>query len=67
MKRNELKRILPLAIVTVMCVAVTACSQGTANATDNETTVISEDSVSEDTEAKTKVEKRMGKGFIRFI
>ena len=48
MKRNELKRILPLAIMTIMCVAVTACSQPATGTSNNETTTITEESVAKD-------------------
>ena len=43
MKRNELKKILSLAIVTIMCVAVTACGQ-TATSTEGTDTVVTQES-----------------------
>ena len=47
MKRNELKKILSLAIVTIMCVAVTACGQ-TATSTEGTDTVVTQESTVEE-------------------
>lgn len=47
MKRNELKKILSLAIVTIMCVAVTACGQ-TATSTEETDTVVTQESTVEE-------------------
>ena len=47
MKRNELKKILSLAIVTIMCVAVTACGQ-TATSTEGIDTVDTQESTVEE-------------------
>ena len=47
MKRNELKKILSLAIVTIMCVAVTACGQ-TATSTEGIDTVVTQESTVEE-------------------
>lgn len=47
MKRNELKKILPLAIVTIMCVAVTACGQ-TVTSTEGTDTVVTQESTVEE-------------------
>ena len=48
MKRNELKKILSLAIVTIMCVAVTACGQ-TATSTEGTDAVVTQETVAEET------------------
>ncbi len=48
MKKNELKRILSLALVTGMCVAVTACSQTTTASSGNEENAVTQESTSED-------------------
>ena len=47
MKRNELKKVLSLAIVTIMCVAVTACGQ-TATSTEGTDTVVTQESTVEE-------------------
>ena len=47
MKKNELKKILSLAIVTIMCVAVTACGQ-TATSTEGIDTVVTQESTVEE-------------------
>ncbi|WP_026527342.1 hypothetical protein [Butyrivibrio sp. VCD2006] len=51
MKRNELKRILPITIMTMMCIAVTACSQPTTGTSNSEATTITEEAAPEDSEA----------------
>ena len=54
MKRNELKKILPVAIMTVLCVAVTACSQPTTGTSNTETTNITEEAVAKDGSESTE-------------
>ena len=48
MKRNELKKILSLAIVTIMCIAVTACGQA-ATSTEGTDAVVTQETVAEET------------------
>lgn len=45
MKRNELKKKLSIAIVSVMCVAVTACGQTSTSTVEGEDTASSQESV----------------------
>ena len=48
MKRNDIKRILSIAIVTTTCVALTACGQTATSATDNTDTVAAQESMTDD-------------------
>jgi hypothetical protein len=47
MKRNELKRVLSVAIVTIMCTAVTACGQTDTSSGSTETGVMQENKTEE--------------------
>ncbi|MCR5344203.1 MAG: hypothetical protein K6E70_12670 [Butyrivibrio sp.] len=47
MKRNELRKVLSIAAITVMCVTFTACGTNTGTVTE-ESTIITEDAAPED-------------------
>ncbi len=48
MKRNELKRILSITVVTIMCTAVTACGQATASSISEPDTVVAQENTTEE-------------------
>ena len=54
MKRNDLKKILSVAIITTMCVAVTACGQVSASSSDSTDTVITQESTTEGNEKSSE-------------
>ena len=56
MKRNDLKRVLSVAIVTTVCAAVTACSQTSASASETTTTVVTQESTTEDSEVSSEIQ-----------
>ncbi|MDC7291970.1 hypothetical protein NXH67_00320 [Butyrivibrio sp. DSM 10294] len=60
MKRNELKKILSLAIVTIMCVAVTACGQTATSTKETDTVVTQESTVEESSNPSDAPEKPDG-------
>ena len=55
MKKNELKKILSLAVVTIMCVAVTACGQTSASSSESTDTVVAQESTTEDISASSEM------------